>query len=283
MSEKCYVCGSNQTERVTLDTCENNHERDIIICQSCGHAQSCDQVEQQDNAIAQGQYFDRAYKNPRIKLPWYSRHKVIVSEINKLTSQRGKVLDIGCGNGQWLVAVGNEGTKHGIEVSESAAEKARISGANIFNGTFEDYDAEPESFDIITAFSLIEHLKDPRTLIQWVFKHLKPGGLFVVLTGDRQSKAAQKSGQKWPLYVTPMHLHFFSANSLDLLIAEAGFVIKKHQWFYCFYKKYEKKSWPRLLYWKAKELLRIADSPDYDHLFIYAQKPQDKGLVTNSS
>lgn len=270
MSENCYVCNSKQIVRVTLETCYNNRERNVVICQSCGHCRICDKIDQKENVIAQGNHFDESLKMPYVRC--YNREKVILRQLNRFC-KKGKILDIGCNNGKWLMVVGDKWDRFGIEVSTKAAEVAKRCGAKIFNGPFEDY-ALRNDFDVITAFNIIEHLEDPRTITEWAYNHLKPGGFFVVLTPDRESVAAKKFGEKWPMYFPLVHLHFFTARSLDFLIEEAGFVIKKHEWYYGFYKAFEKKVWPRLLYWKAKELLHIADKPLYDHLYLYAQKPK---------
>jgi len=71
----------------------------------------------------------------------------------------------------------------------------------------------PNSFDVITAFAVIEHMSDPGFLLRWSFDHLKPGGILIVMTGDRESSTAQAMDADWPLYYSIEHLSFFSARS----------------------------------------------------------------------
>jgi SAM-dependent methyltransferase len=216
--------------------------------------------------------FNETTQKPRLKLPWYHTQRLLAKQITRMAykKQTHKILDIGCNNGQWLLALDNKWDKYGVEVSEEAANIARkFTHAEIFCGPIESYKTELESFDVITAFALIEHLVDPRKLIQWIYQHLKKGGLLVLMTGDRESKMAKRLKDKWPLYAPKEHLSFYSSQSLSLLVAEVGLVIKRCEWRSA---KYEHKSTAATCIAKAKELLRLSGKHTGDHIYLYAQK-----------
>lgn len=232
MVPKCYVCHSSNTIIESFTIGEDNNVLDTLVCEECGHASQVDQPDFVANLESQKDRFDKITKKPILHLPWYNRTLLLRSQLERFC-KGGKILDIGCGSGQWLAVLGRNWDKYGVELSHIAAENARrFACANVFCGPIEEYEAELESFDVVTAFGLIEHLKDPRVLLQWVYAHLKAGGNFVLLTGDRQSGAARQLGHKWRQYAKPVHMHFFSARSLAHLIVEYGFVIQHREWRY---------------------------------------------------
>lgn len=272
MSQKCYICGSSDTCPEHLKT-NANRKLDILVCRNCGHASRISPPNFDLNLKIQQDRFNETTQKPRLNLPWYHTQRLLAKQITRMADkkQTHKLLDIGCNNGQWLLALDNNWDKYGVEVSETAVDIARkFTRAEIFCGPIESYKAEPESFDVITAFALIEHLVDPRKLIQWTYKHLKKSGVLVLMTGDRKSKTAKRLKDKWPLYAPIEHLSFYSSQSLSLLVAEAGFVIKRREWRFA---KYGRKSTAATCIAKAKELLRLSGKPNGDHLYLYARKP----------
>jgi 2-polyprenyl-3-methyl-5-hydroxy-6-metoxy-1,4-benzoquinol methylase len=272
MVPKCYVCHSSNTITESFALGNDNKVLDALVCEECGHATRMNQPDFAANLENQKDRFDKVAKKPVLHLPWYNRTLLLKSQLERFC-KGGKILDIGCGSGRWLAALGRNWDKYGVEVSHAAAENARrFACANVFCGPVEEYEAELESFDVVTAFALIEHLNDPRVLLQWVHAHLKAGGISVLMTGDRQSRVARQLGYKWPQYAKPVHLHFFSARSLACLLVEYGFVIRHREWRYM---GYGKRSLIKSCLAKTREILGLLDRPNYDHLYVYAQKPSE--------
>jgi SAM-dependent methyltransferase len=273
MSQKCYICGSSDTDSKHLKVSEEQ-SLDILVCNSCQHASRISPLGPEDNLKKQKDRFDKIVRKPKLKLPWYHTQVLLTKKISRMAyrGKGSKALDIGCNNGQFLFTLDGRWNKYGVEVSDVAANIAKqFTNANIFCGPVELYQADPESFDVITAFALIEHLTDPRKLIQWIYSHLKKGGFLVLMTGDRESKMAKHFGQTWPMYLPPEHLHFFSDHSLSTLLSEEGFSVKYRQWRSA---KYGRKSMTATCIAKAKEILELIKKPEPDHLYLYAQKPE---------
>ena len=81
--------------------------------------------------------------------------------IAKHTGGKGRVLDVGCGNGQFMSFVKEKGDFEifGIEPKGGSAKRAgRIPGIKLKTGTLEERDFEAESIDAITLFHVFEHL-----------------------------------------------------------------------------------------------------------------------------
>lgn len=150
---------------------------------------------------------------------WQKQWKIINDLIDK---REGRILDIGCGGGHFLDNAGAGWEKYGIEISEEARKVAASKGIKVF--AILEETAFPENFfDVITMFATIEHLTDPKTVVEEAARTLKRNGLFVIMTGDVRSLKARVKGKKWHMYRPPEHLYFFCARSLDFFMGSLGF------------------------------------------------------------
>ncbi|MHC4455645.1 MAG: class I SAM-dependent methyltransferase [Planctomycetota bacterium] len=214
--------------------------------------------------------FDQKTKRPQYRLRWYHPLSLIKSRMERLVGRSGKILDIGCGAGQWLNTFGDKWEKYGVDVSPVAAEIARdFANADVFCGTIEEYEAPVASFNVISSFALIEHLKEPRELLTWSYNHLKPGGVLLLMTGDRESIVAQKLGYDWPLYLPREHLHFFSGRSLHHLVLDAGFKVIWKEWRPVQYQGISRFS---IYAARVKDILGLLTRSLYDRFYVYGQK-----------
>ncbi len=137
----------------------------------------------------------------------------------------GRVLDIGSGYGYFRVALGEAGYEHdGLEVSEFARRVAsRTYGLRTHGGTLEEHLQHWESrYDAVTLFDLIEHVADPVDLLEQVAFVLRPGGVLGVKTPNLDCPEAQVFGPHYHS-LKREHLAFFSADSLTVAAAAAGF------------------------------------------------------------
>jgi SAM-dependent methyltransferase len=80
-----------------------------------------------------------------------------------------------------------------------------------------------QHFDVITAAEILEHLSDPRLLVQEVARLLRPGGLFWTTTPHARGLSARLLGLKWRCVWPPEHLQLFSAPGLKALLRDVGF------------------------------------------------------------
>ncbi len=97
-------------------------------------------------------------------------------------SAGGSLLDIGAGIGQFLHHAQPMFTSVvGTEVSESAVAIAKQKyGLALLAGQVEELDLPPDDFDIITLFHVLEHVPDPRMLIDRCQAILKPSGMLLI-------------------------------------------------------------------------------------------------------
>ena len=136
----------------------------------------------------------------------------------------GALLDLGCSSGAFLESMKSEPWKlFGIEMSAEGARTAEgRSGAQVFVGDIPDAPFASESFDVITCFDVLEHVYEPRRVMEKVREWLKPGGIFYVLVPNIDSAEARVFGTYWQGLELPRHLSHFSPASLSNLARSVG-------------------------------------------------------------
>lgn len=138
-----------------------------------------------------------------------------------------RLLDIGCATGFFL-EVGREAgyDAEGLEICAWSAEQARNKGFLVYNQSIENTCFE-QTYDLVTAWDVIEHVSDPQLFARQVNAALKPEGIFVFTTPDASSLVAKIMGKHWPNYKkAPEHQLFFTVDSVKRLLENNGFVIK---------------------------------------------------------
>lgn len=145
----------------------------------------------------------------------------------------GKLLDFGAGPGIFLSEARKKGWEvHGIELSHEAIKSAsELYDIALDRGGLERLQAFPsEYFDVITAFDVIEHLKDPVQFGRDIRRVLKPGGLCVITTPKFDSLLARIMMSRW-YAILPAHLVYFTNAGIDIWAKKAGLVLKQKGYF----------------------------------------------------
>jgi SAM-dependent methyltransferase len=136
----------------------------------------------------------------------------------------GRLLDIGAGNGYFVRAAGETGfDAEGVELSPDAAAAARIMGANVRQGDFLSAEEAGGPYDVVTMWDVLSGMTDPHATLARVARLLRPDGHFVATVANGESAVAKLSGRFWPLMIPPVNLHFFSAESMRVLLVRHGF------------------------------------------------------------
>ena len=138
-----------------------------------------------------------------------------VSLITKLQPQKGMLLDIGAGTGDFLQEAKNQNWKiTGIEPNDKAKTIALSKGVS-FAESLEALDNH--SFDVITMWHVLEHVPDLEKQIQELKRLLKPNGTIIIAVPNYKSFDAQHYGKFWAAYDVPRHLWHFSKTSIAKL------------------------------------------------------------------
>ncbi len=145
--------------------------------------------------------------------------------------EKGRLLDVGCGNGSLLVQMRQLGWDvAGIEPDGKAVSVARERfGLEVFQGSLEEAKFPNEHFDAITMNHVIEHVQDPIGLLKECRRVIKPGGKIIVVTPNIQSLGFYLFGQHWRGLDIPRHLFLFSPHAFCACALQAGLTIQ-HLW-----------------------------------------------------
>lgn len=182
---------------------------------------------------------DLVFSNPMKGLPsdWYDRmyvvrHIAIDDRIRwyyswavKNLPRKGKLLDVGCGEGTFVAYADKHGFEaSGLDFSAAAIEAGtrRFGLTSLVAATVEDYRRthSENAFDVITLFEILEHTESPVRFLEEIQTLLRPGGLLIVSVPNRA---------RWPILdfvdYPPHHLTRWSSPSLRTILETSGFEI----------------------------------------------------------
>jgi len=137
-----------------------------------------------------------------------------------------KVLDFGCGDGNFVEEISKNFQTVGIE-PEIAARKAAIDrGLQIFENS-KSLPIEHSTFDLVSLFHVIEHLYEPLEVLGEINRNLNPGGYLVIETpnsNDALLTVYESSAfQNWTYW--SHHPYLYSSKSLGGVVTQAGFEV----------------------------------------------------------
>lgn len=196
----------------------------VVKCQDCHflckYVRPSSAYFHQHYANAGEDYIERlAEEDPRYREDF----RVARELLRKAFPKGGSILDVGCASGFFLETLGENWNRHGLELFHLAAERARkragisVSECDIGSAGFAD-----RSFDVVSAFDVIEHLAEPMVFFRAAQRMLKPGGWLLLGTGNAGSVGALMSGSRWTYFCIPEHVSFFSPRSLMLALQKSG-------------------------------------------------------------
>ena len=226
MNKKCPFCESEKTQiHLWLkDEFLSKEEFQIFECFKCGLLFT--EPRPDKNKIGEYYKSEEYYSHQENKKGFIPRIYECVKAVNlrkkcKIATEnlaKGKVLDIGCGVGDFLHKMETLGWETtGIEPSEEAREiaKKRMK-ASLY--TPDDINQLPdESFDLITMWHVLEHVEDLKTEVSHLERMLKPGGRLVLALPNFKSHDAEYYKEKWAAYDAPRHLNHFCKKSISNL------------------------------------------------------------------
>lgn len=145
--------------------------------------------------------------------------------INSQQPQKGKLLDIGAGTGDFLLTAKNDGWETiGVEPSERAKNIAKEKGISFV----EEISAlESNSLDVITMWHVLEHVPNLEHQIRELKRLLKPTGTLIVAVPNYKSFDAGHYETFWAAYDVPIHFWHFSKKSIQLLFERVDMKLEK--------------------------------------------------------
>lgn len=206
----------------------------LKICSNCTHLFS--QCSEQVFEKSMGEFNDPqgTWPTERTTSSCVRITKKIINKIKKITGRKPsqiKLLDVGCSNGAFIYHASKEGVcSEGVEPAEKAALAAQKAGLKVYHGFIENLNLPSNSYDAITLFEVIEHLKDPLILLEECHRLLRKNGVMVIKTANTDSWTVKILKGKWHYFSIGKHgghISFFNKRSISLLAYQAGFHVEK--------------------------------------------------------
>ena len=152
--------------------------------------------------------------------------RLYLSEISRYCGpDSGRLLEIGCGDGDFLVTAQAAGWRvTGVDYSATACEKARqrLKNGEVFCGELQSARLEAEQFDLCVISDVIEHVRSPMDFLKEIHRLLKPGGALFITTPSIGSWSARLMRQKWMEFKAE-HLTYFDPQTLQTALFKSSF------------------------------------------------------------
>lgn len=150
--------------------------------------------------------------------------------INSFQTTEKKLLDVGCGTGDFLLTCKTNGWNVvGVEPNKNAQELA-VSKLNKNKNTeivSDINEVTSQQFDVITLWHVLEHVPDLEIYILKLKTLLKPNGVLVIAVPNYKSYDAMHYKQFWAAFDVPRHLWHFSKKSIQLLFTNYKMKVTK--------------------------------------------------------
>ena len=158
------------------------------------------------------------------RLEWEGIRK-IVSAVKPLDAST-RWLDYGCGSGGLVRYLRGAGIDAEGYENSPIVPRLRTLGIPVLD--VEDVDARPDTYGVVTAIEVVEHLAEPRETFERIARVLKPGGVAFFTTGNAERFASDLIG--WQYFIPEIHIALYEPRSLETALRLAGLQPKYAGW-----------------------------------------------------
>ena len=218
----CLACGGAYTRSAIPG---------LLRCRSCGFTSADVRLGDEELAALYGrdyfhgrEYHDYQAEEASLRANFARRMVALREHVPNLAAAH--LFEIGCAYGFFLDQVkGVVRQAEEIDVSSEAVRHAVGQlGVNAASGDYLRTDI-CERPDLIVMWDTIEHLARPDLFLAKAAQDLRSGGHIAITTGDIGSAFARLRGRRWRMIHPPTHLHYFSTDTLRLMLDRAGFEV----------------------------------------------------------
>ena len=248
----CSVCGADMPKFLgirgnleysgapELEAGQEHMVTNVVSCRRCGFVYTNPRIEaparnSSDHYDDPEQYYSSVCADDPLKVFDFS-----LELIEKRCGHRGRLLDVGCGKGEFLAAAKSRGwDAFGVEVSPNlAGYAAQKYGLSIHISDLAGAKFPPEHFDAAALNMALEHIDDPRALILEINRVLKPGGKLYIEVPNTSSLLLKLisvyyrfKGLDWSPLLSPLHYPYhnygYNRSCLRRLLGLGGFKTEK--------------------------------------------------------
>ncbi len=230
---KCKICGSSSRDVISAKVRDSN-EHSVYNCKECAHVQLFPLPEWSENKNFYSQNKQANWVRPVIDVE-KMRNSLKTDTIRradfieKLFTKDQKILELGTGYGFFMEEMLKRGWN--IEGSEIGASRREIA-ENITGKSLFEFDVCVEddiilqflnTFDVVVAFQVFEHVLGPVEFLKGIKKLLKPEGKVIIEIPNRDDHMVELSPGYRNFYFQKAHVSYFNSSDLEKLLAKSGF------------------------------------------------------------
>jgi SAM-dependent methyltransferase len=204
-----------------------------VLCPLCRHAaRTVCRLATSEHDVARCGHCRVAFLHPepspeQLSAVYAAYYRHDNSDLNPLTAARydeilgrierargpGRLLDVGCGAGQFLEVARRRGWQtSGTEISESARQYLGARGLTVHQGSLPDLALE-NSFELVSLIEVLEHLPDPLAHLAAAARALRPAGWLYLTTPNFDGLSRRLIQGRWRV-LAPEHLFYYSPRAL---------------------------------------------------------------------
>jgi len=180
-------------------------------------------------ALYRADYFERwgvgtsEERMRRVRRMKEATHRAFLARVLALRPAGGRLLDVGCAFGFLLGVAGELGFEaYGLDLNTDAVSVARREFGDRVHAGVLGPDAFPGlAFDVVTLIDVLEHVPDPRALLNAAAGVLRARGVLAAVLPNAASLARRLLGRRWPHYA-PEHLYHWTPAALRRFLSENG-------------------------------------------------------------
>lgn len=234
---KCPICREGKEELLmkTLNTHGSSLITDerfnLVKCRDCGLVYINPRPKQDEI----GRFYDIDYYTTGNRFKRFIEEFVTLyfnlykkALITKY-KQSGRLLDIGCGTGDFLLSLPTDRWElYGIEPNDAGYEISvkRVKG-KIFNNKLIDCKFPDAYFDIVNMWHVFEHIFNPNEELREIKRILKNEGVFILGIPNIHSLGYRVGKAYWFHMDSPRHLYHYNPRTIKKILNKNGFYVSK--------------------------------------------------------
>lgn len=218
--EICRLCSGSNLKNFNI----GGHE--LVLCISCKIVYNKSFKDYLDDIeYYQNQYYltkNKPYSEETRRIFRLPEQIKLIAAINHFRPEKGKILDFGCDRGYFLDEARRYGFQvAGVEQSTEALKYSNNIGLDV-RPNLHDFEIK---FDIITMWHSLEHLSQPKQILEDFKKFLNDKGLLFIRVPDFGSMPRKIFGKKWIWFQPENHYFHYNLQSLRFLLENSGYEI----------------------------------------------------------
>ena len=217
---KCIACESSD-----IFPYKNIKNKMLVSCHKCGVVfdQRIPTIQELEKHYSTYSYNQRKPVSAATKISFNK----LLNYFEKFRDTN-RILDVGCGQGDFLIAAQKRGWEvYGSEYSPAAVKLCKQENIEMYQGEFYGSAFGDIRFDVVTSFEVIEHTNNPRKLLSESLKPLRQNGLFYLTTPNFNSILRYLEKSNFQILGYPEHIAFYTPRSIQKFLAVYPLVKKK--------------------------------------------------------